>query len=296
MTSRILILGASGQLGQALLAEVGLLPATIRSLFDFIPRQALDLTDRTALKSCLQKHSPAIIINACAYTAVDNAEQHIALAWRLNQQLTAELSQYAKASGAALLHFSTDYVFNGLNQRPYTETDRPAPLNQYGKSKLAGEQAMLDIAPAGLIIRTSWLYSEFGHNFARSIWNKIQQGEALRVVNDQTGSPTYARELAACCLKLVTADNFAKRFASTQLMHCAGSGQASWYQFALEILRLSGRHVTIAAVSSQQWPTRAQRPAYSALSSARLQQQFGLSLPAWQHSLARCIEKMGLSE
>ncbi|WP_019674742.1 dTDP-4-dehydrorhamnose reductase [Arsukibacterium perlucidum] len=296
MTSRILVLGASGQLGQALQAETALLPAASRRLFSFVPRQALDLTDSTALKHFLKQQAPAIIINACAYTAVDNAEQQAELAYRVNHQLVVELSHYAKASGAALLHVSTDYVFNGRQQQPYTEADSPVPLNQYGKSKLAGEMAMLDIAPAGLILRTSWLYSEFGHNFACSIWRKIQQGEPLRVVNDQTGSPTYARELAALCLQLVITDNFAGRFANTQLLHCAGAGQASWYQLAQEILRLSSRQVAMSAVSSQHWPGLATRPAYSVLCSASLQQQFGLSLPPWQDSLASCLQKMGLSE
>ncbi|WP_372628212.1 dTDP-4-dehydrorhamnose reductase [Arsukibacterium sp.] len=296
MTKRIVILGASGQLGHALQAEAMRLPDTTRRLLCFIPRQALELTDSTALKHCLQHYSPAIIINACAYTNVDEAERQPAMTWLINQQLVAQLSHYAKASGAALLHFSTDYVFNGRQHQPYTETDSPAPLNQYGKSKLAGEQVMLDIAPAGLILRTSWLYSEFGHNFARSIWRKVQQGQPLRVVDDQTGTPTYARDLAALSLKLVTADNFARQFATTQLLHCAGIGQASWYQIAQEILRLSGRQVAISAVASNEWPALATRPAYSALSSTTLKQQYGVSLPPWQQSIADCVQKMGQSE
>lgn len=296
MTNRIMILGASGQLGQALQAEVALLPQSVRKWFYFISRQMLDVTDNAALKQCLKHYAPTIIINACAFTAVDKAEQQVALAWQVNHQLVAELSHYAKASGAALLHFSTDYVFNGRQHQPYTETDSPAPLNQYGKSKLAGEQVMLDIAPAGLILRTSWLYSEFGHNFARSIWRKVQQGQPLRVVDDQTGTPTYARDLAALSLKLVTADNFARQFATTQLLHCAGIGQASWYQIAQEILRLSGRQVAISAVASNEWPALATRPAYSALSSTTLKQQYGVSLPPWQQSIADCVQKMGQSE
>lgn len=296
MTERILILGASGQLGQALQAEVALLPQAVRRSFHFIQRQMLDVTDNAALKQCLKHYTPTIIINACAYTAVDKAEQQVAQAWQLNGQLVAELSQHAKTTGAALLHFSTDYVFGGTQTHPYIETDRPAPLNEYGKSKLAGEQAMLDIAPAGLILRTSWLYSEFGHNFVRSIWNKIQLGEPLQVVNDQTGSPTYARELAALCIGLVTAASFAERFASTRLLHCAGQGQASWYQLALEIVRLTGSNIAVTAVSSKQWPALAKRPAYSVLSSEALTEQLGLSLPPWQHSLAACLQKMGLSE
>ncbi|HAW94468.1 MULTISPECIES: dTDP-4-dehydrorhamnose reductase [unclassified Arsukibacterium] len=296
MTDRILVLGASGQLGQAFQAVVTLLPQPVRQLFYFIPRHKLDVTDSAALNRCLKQYAPTIIINTCAFTAVDKAEQQIALAWQLNEKLVAELSDFARASGAALLQFSTDYVFNGQQTKPYTETDMPAPLNQYGKSKLAGEQAMLDIAPAGLILRTSWLYSEFGHNFVRSIVNQIAQGKPLQVVNDQIGSPTYACHLAALCIELVTAANFAERFAKTRLLHCAGQGQASWYQLAQEIVSLTGSDIAVAAVSSNQWPALAKRPVYSGLSSEKLTQQLGLSMPPWQHSLAICLQKMGQSE
>jgi len=290
------ILGASGQLGQALNAEAMNLPDATRRLLCFIPRQALELTDSRALKHCLQQYSPSIIINACAYTNVDEAERQVELAWLINQQLVAELSHYAKANGAALLHCSTDYVFNGGQHQPYTEIDTPAPLNQYGKSKLAGENAMLDIAPAGLILRTSWLYSEFGHNFVRRIVSKIRQGSLLQVVNDQIGSPTYARELAALCIKLVMAPDFTERFAKTRLLHCAGQGQASWYQLAQEIVRLTRSDIAVAAVSSNQWLALAKRPAFSVLSSEALTEQLGLSLPPWQHSLSICLQKMGQSE
>ncbi|KKO46989.1 hypothetical protein WG68_03405 [Arsukibacterium ikkense] len=292
MSEPILVLGASGQLGQALQTEAMALPMMQRQRFSFIPRAALDVTDQTALGRCLRQHDPAIIINACGYTAVEQAEQHPAQAYQVNQQLVTVLSHYAKATGAALLHFSTDYVFNGVKQQPYTETDSTAPLNHYGKSKLAGEQAMLSIAPAGLILRTSWLYSEFGHNFVRSIWQKIQRGEPLKVVVDQIGSPTYARELAALCIRLVTAERFASRFATTQLLHCAGQGFCSWYQLTQEMLKHSIRQINLSAVSSQQWPSNVVRPAYSALSSQQLQQQLGFSLPPWQQSLANCLQQI----
>jgi len=286
------VLGASGQLGQALQAEVTLLPQSAQQLFCFIQRPMLDVTDSAALIQCLQLHAPAIIINACGYTAVDTAEQQVTLAWQLNETLVAELCEFARASGAALLHFSTDYVFNGQQTTPYTETDVAAPLNQYGKSKLAGEQAMLDIAPAGIILRTSWLYSEFGHNFVRSIVKQIDQGKPLHVVNDQTGSPTYARELAALCLKLVTSKGFAARFARPQLLHCAGQGEASWYQLAQEIVRFTDSNIAVSALNSKYWPALAQRPAYSVLCSKALTAQLGLSLPPWQQSIAACLRNI----
>lgn len=286
------MLGASGQLGQALQAELALLPPSTQRLFCFITRTMLDVTDRAALKQCLQLHAPAIIVNACAYTAVDKAEEQPELAWQLNVQLVAELSEFAKASGAALLHFSTDYVFNGQQTNPYSETDIAAPLNQYGNSKLAGERAMLDIAPTGLILRTSWLYSEFGHNFVRSIVNQIRQGKPLQVVNDQTGSPTYARELAAICLQLVTERGFAERFASPMLLHCAGQGQASWYQLAQEIVRLTDSNIAVSALSSKQLSALAQRPAYSALCSNTLTERLGLTLPPWRQSVAACLRNI----
>jgi dTDP-4-dehydrorhamnose reductase len=155
---------------------------------------------------------------------------------------------------------------------------------------------MLSIGPAGVILRTSWLYSEFGHNFVQSIWRKCQQGKPLQVVDNQIGSPTYALELAALCLKLVATDDFAARFATPQLLHCAGQGQTSWYQFAQEIIKHSKQQVAITPLTSQQWQGAATRPAYSALNSQQLLQQFGLSLPPWQQSLASCLNKMGQSE
>ncbi|MBV2127813.1 dTDP-4-dehydrorhamnose reductase [Arsukibacterium indicum] len=292
MANRVLILGASGQLGQALKAEVAMLAQPTREIFHFISRPILDVTDSIALQHCLQRYAPTVIINACAYTAVDKAEQESAQAWRLNQQLVTELSLYAKANGAALLHFSTDYVFNGGQTQPYMETDKPAPLNQYGSSKLAGERAMLEIAPAGLILRTSWLYSEFGHNFVRSIVNQIRQGKPLQVVNDQIGSPTYARELAALCLKLITAAGFAERFANPVLLHCAGQGQASWYQLAQEVAILTDSNLTVSAVQSKQWPAIAKRPVFSALCSKQLLQHSGVCLPPWQQSVAACLRNI----
>jgi dTDP-4-dehydrorhamnose reductase len=155
---------------------------------------------------------------------------------------------------------------------------------------------MLRIGTAGVILRTSWLYSQFGHNFVQSIWRKCQQGQPLQVIDDQIGSPTYALELATLCLKLVTTDDFAKRFATPQLLHCAGQGQTSWYQFAQEIIKHSKQQVVITPLTSQQWQGAAIRPAYSALNSQQLLQQLGLSLPPWQQSLASCLNKMGQSE
>ncbi|KKO47857.1 hypothetical protein VT06_14805 [Arsukibacterium sp. MJ3] len=289
----LLITGANGQLGQCFAAIAKQWP---QCQFTFVDSKQADITNPQQIAALVEKINPYAIINCAAYTNVDLAEQQPELAYAINATAVKKLAQLCRDTHTLLIQISTDYVFNGKQQLPYRETDVTAPINQYGQSKLAGEQAMLSIAPAGLILRTSWLYSEFGHNFVRSIWRKSQQGQPLQVVDDQIGSPTYARELATLCLKLVTAGNVAERFATPQLLHCAGQGQTSWYQLAQEIMNHSKQQVAITPLTSKQWQGAATRPAYSALNSQQLLQQMALSLPPWQQSLASCLNKMGQSE
>ncbi|CAM3865720.1 dTDP-4-dehydrorhamnose reductase [Rheinheimera salexigens] len=291
----LLITGAMGQLGQSFTAIAKQWP---QFQFTFADKKLADITNQLQMAALLRQLKPYAVINCAAFTNVDLAEQQPELAYAVNATAVEQLAQLCRETNTLLVHFSTDYVFSGRqldageNQTPYTEQDLAEPLNVYGASKLAGEQAMLNIAPAGLILRSSWLYSAFGHNFARIIYNKIQQGLPLRVVADQIGSPTYAPELAALCLKLLSADHFA----TTQLLHCAGQGEASWYQVAQEIQKYTKQQTTLTAISSNQWQSAATRPSYSALSSQQLQKQFGLSLPAWQQSLVTCLNKMGQSD
>ena len=296
----LLITGANGQLGQSFAAIAKQWP---QFTFTFADKKLADITNQLQMAALILKLKPYAVINCAAFTNVDIAEQQPELAYAVNATAVKQLAQLCVDTNILLVHFSTDYVFSGNKQQAYIESDIAEPINVYGASKLAGEQAMLNIAPPGLILRSSWLYSEFGHNFVRSIFNKIQQGQSLeieqplQVVADQIGSPTYAPELAALCLKLLSAKNFAKHFATTQLLHCAGQGETSWYHIAEQILNSvkqqaiqnKTQQTTITAISSKQWQSAATRPAYSALSSMELQQKFGLSLPPWQQSLTLAV-------
>lgn len=296
----LLITGGKGQLGQSFAAIAKQWP---QFKFTFVDSKQADITKGEQMAAVLDKVKPDAVINCAAFTQVDLAEQQPELAYAVNATAVKQLAQLCRAGNIFLVHFSTDYVFSGkpasqqLGQQPYTEHDLAEPINIYGSSKLAGEEGMLNIGPAGFILRTSWLYSEFGHNFVRSIWQKIQQGANLRVVADQVGSPTYAPELATVCLHLVATANVKHKFAKPRLLHCAGQGQTSWNQLAQAIQQFSNTtniksKTTITAINSKEWPASATRPAYSALNSQQLQQQFGLGLPVWQPSLATCLNKM----
>lgn len=311
---RILVTGSNGQLGQCFAALAKKWP-TLE--FHFCHKAQANITNAEQMQRLIDKIQPTIIINCAAYCQVDLAEQNHALAYAVNATAVKQLAKLCKNAGIFLVHFSTDYVFSGATTKhcfeqaallqPYSETATALPINYYGLSKLAGEQAMLDIAPMGLVLRTSWLYSQFGPNFVTSISHKLQQGQALNIVDDQIGSPTYGPELAAACLQILTKHNLAKDFTTAKLLHLAGQGQASWYQLALQIQQLQFKYQqplagynqkqhkqqtgTISAISSQQWPSLAKRPAYSALSSAKLKQLTGISLPPWQQSIAKCIKK-----
>jgi dTDP-4-dehydrorhamnose reductase len=297
----LLITGAKGQLGQSFTAIAKHWP---QLQFTFVDSKQADITDGEKMAALLGKFKPDVVINCAAFTQVDLAEQQPELAYAVNAIAVKQLAQLCRDANILLVHISTDYVFSGkpvshlLGQQAYTEHDLTEPINVYGVSKLAGEQAMLNIGTPGFILRTSWLYSEFGHNFVRSIWQKIQQGVNLQVVADQVGSPTYAPELAVVCLKLLTTADFEYDFAKPQILHCASQGQTSWYQLAQAIQQYSNtKHkVTITAINSKQWPATATRPAYSALNSQKLQQQFSLSMPSWQQSLVTCLNKMGQSD
>lgn len=292
---RLLITGAKGQLGQCFAAIAKNWP---QFQCVFADKNMADITNQPQMAALLHRIKPYAVINCAAFTNVDLAQQQPDLAYAVNATAVKQLAQLCLDTHTLLVHISTDYVFSGkqlkttVQQTAYTERDIAEPINVYGASKLAGEHAIQSIEPAGIIIRSSWLYSEYGNNFVRSIYNKIQQGIPLQVVVDQIGSPTYATELAALCLTLLSSNKLTQYFARAQLLHCAGQGETSWYQLAEEILSYTKQQTTITAISSKQWQSAATRPAYSALSSKQLQQQFGFSLPPWQQSLVTCLNKI----
>lgn len=307
MKPKILLTGKTGQLGSELLHALAALGEVIAP-----GREELDLLDAGSIRSFVLGARPELIVNAAAYTAVDRAESESELAYAINAQAPAVLATEAKKIGAAIVHYSTDYVFDGLKKRPYEETDPAAPINVYGKSKLEGEQAIQSSGVPHLILRTAWIYSTSGRNFLLTILRLATEREELRIVKDQSGAPTWSREVAAGTAQILTqvvrdggvADGMAK-YGGTY--HMTAAGETTWHGFAEAILMASDRLPKatpwfvaatggrpfvarrVVPISTAEYPTAALRPAYSVLSNARLSQRFGFSLPDWRIQLQKCL-------
>jgi dTDP-4-dehydrorhamnose reductase len=275
---RILLAGRRGQVGvelEPLLGRRGELTA--------LDRDALDLSDAMAIRRVVRELQPGLIVNAAAYTAVDRAESEPEPAARVNAAAPAVLAEEAKRAGALLVHYSTDYVFDGRQRTPYREDDATNPLSVYGRTKLEGEKAVRASGARHLIVRTAWVYGE-GRNFVNAILAKAAAGEALRVVDDQRGAPTWARDIAA-----KTVDLLEKKQES--LFHVTAEGEASWHEVAREILKLKGLDVPLAAIPTREWPTPARRPAYSVLDNSRLQAAGIPRIGPWRERLAAALAK-----
>jgi dTDP-4-dehydrorhamnose reductase len=295
---RILLTGRTGQVGWELARS--LLP-----LGDVIAlgRAQADLADPEALRPVVRDARPEVIVNAAAYTAVDRAEDEEDLATRINGGAPGVLAEEAARCGALLVHFSTDYVFDGRKAGPYSEDDVPNPINAYGRTKLAGERAIQAAGGDFLILRTSWVYATRGHNFLRTILRLAREREELKVVADQMGAPNWARfiaEASAHVLRQAQAERTAASFDSG-LFHLTSNGHTSWYGFATAIVDAAVRYLPegtvkarrIESIATKQYPTPAKRPMDSCLASCGLAQRFGLVMPAWERALELCME--GLS-
>lgn len=278
-----MITGADGQLGQAL-AQV----TPKREHVIFASKRDLDITDGRAVAAFFDKHRPEVVIHTAGYTQVDRAETEPENAFRINATAVELLSGHCKTTGTALVHLSTDYVFDGRAKSPYTETDEPNPQTAYGRSKLAGEKAILQSGlEAFAIIRTAWLYSPFGHNFYNTMLALAAAGKPVSVVDDQTGSPTYAGHLAEALFAVaaqLTPEN-------SGLYHYTHTGSTTWYGFARVIFRAYGKKVSLSPVSSGHFSSpqaRATRPGYSVLDSQKIQKNFGLEIPTWREGFSAC--------
>ncbi|SHG36970.1 dTDP-4-dehydrorhamnose reductase [Massilia sp. CF038] len=283
---RILLTGPIGQLGYELERSL-----QARGEVLALPRARLDLNDLDQVRATVRALRPTLIVNAAAYTAVDQAEAAPALAYRINADAPAVLAEEARALGAAMVHFSTDYVFDGAKPGPYVETDRPHPLNVYGQSKLAGEQAVAAAGIAHLIVRTSWLYGMRGQNFLQTMLRLGRAGGPLRVVADQQGAPTWCRTVAdttAQMLALAAAGGHPWWEANSGLYHLACQGQTSWHGFAEAIFAHSNIACAPQAIARAAYPQAAQRPAHSVLNCDKLIGRFG-PIPAWDKALALCL-------
>jgi dTDP-4-dehydrorhamnose reductase len=280
----ILVTGANGQLGRELARLANNHPGID---WFFATRASLDLTDTEAIEPFIAQHTPHIIINAAAYTAVDQAESEPELADAINHLAVKRLAQCAKHINASFIHVSTDYVFNGQHCKPYTETDTTDPQSVYGRSKLAGEQAFSQSGARGIIVRTSWVYSAFGNNFVKTMSRLGRERDNLNVVSDQLGSPTWARDLAQALISICLSDKLADKHA--EVYHYSNEGACSWYDFAWNIMQQQSLPCALTPISTEQYPTPAQRPHMSLLCKAKIKRDFDLDIPHWQASLQRAL-------
>lgn len=291
----ILLLGANGQLGRELqraLAPLGTIVATTRSgaLPDGSACEVADFDQPASLTALLDRVRPALVVNAAAYTAVDRAEDDREAAFRANAEAPGVLAHWCAQAGVPLVHYSTDYVFDGQGTRPYREDDATAPLGVYGASKLAGEQAIRAAGGRHLIFRTAWVYASHSANFLRTMLRVGAERDVLRVVADQIGTPTPAALIAD-----VTAQALQHDGALSGTWHLTAKGETSWHGFAEAIFAdavatgVLPRAPIVEAISTAEYPTPAKRPAYSHLDVAKLEQDFGVSLPSWQEGLKRVI-------
>ncbi|MBT2969524.1 MAG: dTDP-4-dehydrorhamnose reductase [gamma proteobacterium symbiont of Ctena orbiculata] len=290
-TLKFLLLGSDGQVGRELQRTLGILGEVIPTTLSGGEGLRLDLLDTEAVTATVKQQRPDFIINAAAHTAVDKAETEVDLSRRLNADVPELLGQLASELGARVIHYSTDFVFPGDSDRPYREEDRPAPISVYGKTKLEGEQRLLASGADALVLRTSWVYGNYGHNFMLTMMRLFREKGQLSVVDDQIGAPTWSRMVAEATAQIVhklptlTPDTPSPY----GIYHLTAAGETSWYGFASSILELMGESCTIQPVPTRDYPTPAKRPAYSVLDNSKLKQRFGLQLPDWRVSLQQCI-------
>lgn len=292
---KLLLLGGGGQVGHELrrsLAPLGEVIVTTRDgrLADGSSGESLDLQDLEAIAPLVERLAPDVVVNASAHTAVDRAESEPELAFRINAEAPGRLADACAARGIALLHYSTDYVFDGAGTRPYREHDATAPTGVYGASKLAGERAIAASGGPHLILRTAWVYALYGHNFLRTMLRLAGERDELRVVADQIGSPTPAWLIAD-----TTATILRHGLVASGVRHLVADGATSWHGFADALMDeavargLIARKPRIVPVTTAEFPTPARRPAYSVLDCSRLQREYGLALPTWREALATTL-------
>ncbi|RMF03613.1 MAG: dTDP-4-dehydrorhamnose reductase [Bacteroidetes bacterium] len=288
---KVLITGSGGQLGQELQVLAARFPA-----FTFLApaRTELDITQTAQLRAYFAEHQPDYCFNTAAYTAVDRAETEAEAAYACNETAVGQLAQLCAQYDCHLIHYSTDYVYRGGIGRPLREDDPTEPSGVYAASKLAGEQAALASGARATIVRTSWVYSSFGHNFVKTMLRLGRERNQLSIVFDQVGTPTYATDLALASLQVIQQIERGEcPAARTQgIFHYSNEGVASWYDFALAIFELSGIECRVRPIRSEAYPTPATRPHYSVLDKEKFKASFGLDIPHWRASLKRCLKRL----
>ncbi|MGI5922332.1 MAG: dTDP-4-dehydrorhamnose reductase [Lentisphaeria bacterium] len=271
----LLVVGANGQLGTELQAQLG-------NRAEYVDVAEIDISCEDAVRALFARREYDAVINCAAYTAVDKAEDEPARADAVNHLGPLYLARY----GRRVVHISTDYVFSGESSRPYVETDAARPLSVYGRSKLAGENACLDAAASAVVIRSSWLYSPHGGNFFKTMRRLATGDRPLRVVFDQIGTPTYAGHLAAAIITVLPQ----LRDGCHELYHYSNEGVCSWYDFAVTIMAQCSLPCRVEPIRSWDYPTRAQRPSFSVLDKTKFKKAFAVTIPHWQEGLRECIQ------
>lgn len=284
----VLVTGASGQLGSCLQKVADEYPQLD---FLFMSSAEVDITNKCGLHQLFAAKEINYCINCAAYTNVEKAEEEKEKAFQINAEAVKNLAEICKANETVLLHISTDYVFDGTSSRPYSEGDETNPINVYGASKLKGEEYIRSILNDYFIFRTSWLYSEFGHNFFRTILRKADEGAELNITTAQKGTPTNANDLARLMLEIISEEN-----TEFGLYHFSNKGEATWYDFAKAILEISGKEDQVKLNESNDYKTVAARPAYSVLNKSKVEEAFHQPLLTWKDSLRELIESRVKSE
>ena len=288
MPSHILITGSKGQLGQEFQSLVSNQEYRDKRFY-FTDRNSLDITNKSSLALFIEKNHIDTIVNCAAYTAVDNAEQQKAFAYKVNEEAVQYMAELAAEKVIKLIHISTDYVFDGTSHTPLCEDDMTNPQGVYAKSKHAGEVAILEANPKGaIIIRTSWVYSSYGNNFVHTMLRLGQEREKLNVVYDQIGTPTYARDLAKTILHILEQEEDPTKKKVT-IYHYSNEGSASWYDFAKAIFEISKIDCKLSPISTIEYPTPAKRPPYTILNKEKIKRSYNLEIPYWRDSLKSCI-------
>lgn len=287
MGKRVLITGANGQLGKSLQKIAGQKCKDCR--FFFTDVDTLDITIRDNVASFVKNNGIDVIINVAAYTAVDKAEDEVDKAYLLNHAAVENLATVAASADAFLVHISTDYVFDGQSHSPYSEDASPNPVSVYGKSKWAGEQAIVQSGCRGVIIRTAWLYSPYGNNFVKTMLRLAANHSEINVVNDQIGCPTSADDLAEVIMRLVAMSSTIK---TLEIYHFADKGEISWYDFACEIMKLAHKNCKVNPIATKDYPSKVQRPAYSVFNLSKVEKSLNHVIPDWNESLKKSMPEI----
>jgi len=283
------ITGANGQLGRCLRDVIESDPH-VEAVFS--TRDDLDLANLDQIAAWFGEHRPDVVINAAAYTAVDRAEEEVQAAELGNATIAATVAGVCASEKIPLIHVSTDYVFDGEASRPYREDDPVNPQSAYGRSKLNGERAVFAASSNNVVVRTAWLYSEYGHNFVKTMLRLGLEKESIGVVNDQLGSPTYADDLARGLIAISTKIVAGRPEAFGGIYHYTNSGTATWFDLASAVMERQKLSCTVSPCTTDEFPTQAQRPAYSVLDTQKIRTTFGLQIPDWKDALSRALSKI----